>query len=188
MKKNLIFFIFTWKKFVFYSMFFIFATFVWPPRWKSWKVKMTAYPILTFVQSFVKFQTMDLEIQMKDDGLQHIFIYATFVWPPRWKSWKRKMTAYPILIFMQNYIQFQVTVPEIQVKRAKRDIHTYIHTYILTYILTNQVIESAISWLKINYTFHVMWCVDAPTLWVPPVSIWANSWRHPVVPGDAFWS
>ena len=39
---------------------------------------MTAYPILTFVQSFVKFQNMDPEIKMKDDGLQHIFIYATF--------------------------------------------------------------------------------------------------------------
>ena len=33
---------------------------------------------------------------------------------------------------MQNYIQFQVPVPEIQVKRAKRDIHTYLHTYLHT--------------------------------------------------------
>ena len=41
--------------------------------------EMTAYPILTLVQSFVKFQNMDPEIQMKDDGLQHIFICATFV-------------------------------------------------------------------------------------------------------------
>ena len=32
-----------------------------------------------FVQSFVKFQNMDPEKQIKDDGLQHIFIYATFV-------------------------------------------------------------------------------------------------------------
>ena len=23
---------------------------------------------------------------MKDDGWQHIFIYATFVWPPRWND------------------------------------------------------------------------------------------------------
>ena len=29
---------------------------------------MTAYPILTFVQSFVEFQNMDPEIQMKDYG------------------------------------------------------------------------------------------------------------------------
>ena len=35
------------------------------------------------MQSFVKFQNMDQEIQMKDDGLQHIFTYATFVWPPK---------------------------------------------------------------------------------------------------------
>ena len=38
-------------------------------------------------------------------------------------------------------------VPEIEVKRAKRDILTYILTFILTfiltYLLTNQVIESA---------------------------------------------
>ena len=40
---------------------------------------MTAYTLLTFMQSFVKFQNMDPEIQMKDDGLQHMFIYATFV-------------------------------------------------------------------------------------------------------------
>ena len=25
---------------------------------------------------------------MKDDVLYHIFKYATFVWPLRWKSWK----------------------------------------------------------------------------------------------------
>ena len=55
------------------------------------------------------------------------------------------MTAYPIKIFMQNFIKFQRTVQEIQMKRAKRDIltYTYIHNYLLTYILTNQVIESA---------------------------------------------
>ena len=40
---------------------------------------MTAYTLLTFMPSFVKFQNMDPEIEMKDDGLQHIFIYATFV-------------------------------------------------------------------------------------------------------------
>ena len=62
--------------------------------------------------------------------------YATFVWPPRWKSWKRKMTAYHILIFMQSLIKFQSVVPEIQMKRAKRDILWYIHTYLLSYILT----------------------------------------------------
>ena len=43
------------------------------------KGKKTAYPILTVVQSFAEFQNMDPEIQMKDDGLQHILIYANFV-------------------------------------------------------------------------------------------------------------
>ena len=33
------------------------------------------------------------------------------------------MKAYPILIFM-----FKSVVPEIQMKRAKRDLHTYFHT------------------------------------------------------------
>ena len=31
------------------------------------KGKMTAYPILAVIQSFVEFQNMDPEIQMKDD-------------------------------------------------------------------------------------------------------------------------
>ena len=63
---------------------------------------------------------------------QHIFIYASFFLPPRWKSWKRKMTAYPIIIFIQSLIKFQSVVPEIQMKRAKRNIHTYFHTFIHT--------------------------------------------------------
>ena len=29
-------------------------------------------------------------------------------------------------------------VSKIQMKRAKRDMHTYLHTYLLTYLLTNQ--------------------------------------------------
>ena len=46
-------------------------------------------------------KNMDLEIHMKDDVL-----YATFVWPwGRVKSWKGKMTAYPILIIMQSFIK-----------------------------------------------------------------------------------
>ena len=51
---------------------------------------------------------------MKDDGLQHIFIYATFVWPSRWKSWKGKMTAYSILTFVQSFVKFQNMDPDIQ--------------------------------------------------------------------------
>ena len=39
---------------------------------------MTTYTLI-FMQSFVKFQNMDPEVQMQDDGLQHNFIYATFV-------------------------------------------------------------------------------------------------------------
>ena len=91
---------------------------------------------------------------MKDDGLQHIFLYATFVWTPRWKSWKRKMTAYPILISMQSFIQFQMMVPQIQMKRAKRFILTFIHTYFHTdqpshrvsYKLTKNII---LRWIKL---------------------------------------
>ena len=48
---------------------------------------------------------------------------------------KSKMMAYPISIFLQSFIKFKSLVQEIQIKRAKRDL--------LTYILTNQVIESA---------------------------------------------
>ena len=33
-----------------------------------------------------------------------------------------------VLIFMKSLIKFQSMVPEIQMKRAKHDIHTYIHT------------------------------------------------------------
>ena len=40
---------------------------------------MAAHPILRFIQSFVKFQNMDSEIQMKEDDLKHIYTYATFV-------------------------------------------------------------------------------------------------------------
>ena len=124
MKKNFIFFILTWKKFVFYSI-FLYMHLLFDLRGESReKLKWRHNPILTFLQSFVKFQNMDPEMQMKDDGLQHIFIYATFVWPPRRKSWKRKMRAYPILAFTQSFIQFQMMVKKIQVKRAKRDIHT----------------------------------------------------------------
>ena len=82
------------------------------------------YATLVWPLSF-KFQNMVPGIQMKDDGLQHIFINATFVWPPRWMSWKRKITTYPISIFMQSLIKFQSVVPEIQMKRAKRDILIY---------------------------------------------------------------
>ena len=58
---------------------FLYMLLLFDLRVKVMKGKMTAYPILTFVQSFVKFQNMDPEIEMKDNGLQHIFIYATFV-------------------------------------------------------------------------------------------------------------
>ena len=64
--------------------------------------------LINIYAKFVKFKNMDPEIQMKDDGLHitnilHMFIYATFVWPPRWKSWKRKMTAYPIFYIHAKY-------------------------------------------------------------------------------------
>ena len=44
-----------------------------------------------------------------------------------------KMTEYPKLIFMPSLIKFQSMVPEIQMKRPKRDIHTYILTNLHTY-------------------------------------------------------
>ena len=46
---------------------------------------MKAYPILIFVQSYVKFQNMDPEIQMKDDGLQHI-LYMLLLFDLRGES------------------------------------------------------------------------------------------------------
>ena len=114
---------------------YTYATFIWPLRWKSWKSKMTEHPVLTFIQSFVKFPNIDLEIQMKVDVLYHIFIYATFVWLLRWKSWKGKMTAYPILMFVQSFIKFQCTVQEIEIELSVSYLLTYLLTYILTYIL-----------------------------------------------------
>ena len=73
---------------------------------------------------------MDLEIQMKDDDLQDIFVYDTFVLPLRSKFRKGKMSAYPKLIFVQSFIKFKSMVPEIQMKRAKRDI-LYLHKRLL---------------------------------------------------------
>ena len=103
-----------------YKAYYTYATFVWTLRWKLWKGKMTAYPMLIFMQCFIKFQNMDLEIQMKDDVIKHIYTYATFVWTLRWKSWKGKMMVYPILLsFMQCFIKFQRKIPEIWMKRAK---------------------------------------------------------------------
>ena len=71
---------------MFYSIFFDLLLFI-PRRLKSWKGKMTAYPILKFIQSFVKFQNIDPEVQMKDDVLYHIFIFAIFL-TSEVKSWK----------------------------------------------------------------------------------------------------
>ena len=44
-----------------------------------------------------------------------------------------KMTAYPILIFIQSFVNFQIFDSKIPTKWAKRPFHTYLHTYILTY-------------------------------------------------------
>ena len=46
---------------------------------------------------------------------------------------------------MQSSIKFQRKVQEIQMKRAKRFIHTYLHTYIHTYQPSHRI---SISWLK----------------------------------------
>ena len=73
--------------------------------------------------------------------------------------WKHKMTAYPILIFMQSLIKFQSVVQEIQMKRAKRDLHTFIRTPIHTYLHTDKpiVIESDVSWLKTVFFVMYFW-------------------------------
>ena len=76
---------------------------------------------------------MDLEIQIKYDVSYHIFIYATFVWPLMWKSWKGT-NIHAKFIYVSKDVSGDI-------KRAKRDIHTYICTmynvqctmYILTY-------------------------------------------------------
>ena len=51
-----------------------------------------------------------------------IFLYTTFV----------IYIFFVILIFMQSLVKLLSVVPEIQMKRAKRGILTYIHTYLLT--------------------------------------------------------
>ena len=48
---------------------------------------------------------------------------------------EQQIKVYHKIIFMQSFIKFQSMVPKIQMKRAKRDIHTYLHT-------ANQVRES----------------------------------------------
>ena len=114
---------------------------------------MTTYPILTFTQSFVKIQNMDTKIQMKDDVLEHIFIYATFVRPLRLTLWKGKMTAYHKSIFLQILIRFQSMVPEIQMKRDKRDIYTYVRIYIIYNDQPSHRIS--ISWLNTGIFFLI---------------------------------
>ena len=61
---------------------------------------MTTYPILTFIQSFVKFQNVDSEIQMKDDGLQHI-LYMLLLFDLRGES--HDIHTY-ILTYLHTYL------------------------------------------------------------------------------------
>ena len=57
-----------------------YATFVWPLRWKSWKDKMTAYHIWTFLQICVKFHGMVPEIEMKKEGrVQSLKLLSTLL-------------------------------------------------------------------------------------------------------------
>ena len=58
------------------------------------------------------------------------------------------MTAFPILTFLQSFIKFQVMVPEIQMKRAKN----FILTYILITHQPNHIISK--SWLKSGFLFR----------------------------------
>ena len=74
---------------------------------------MTAYTLLTFMQSFVKFQNRDPEIKM--------MVYIIFL--------------YMLLLFD---LQFQMMVPEIQVKRAKLDILTIQPSHRVSYKLTKK--------------------------------------------------
>ena len=85
---------------------------------------------------------------LKGGFKKYLYItYATLAWSLRWKSWESKMTAYPILIFMQSFIKFQMMVQEIQMKRAKRDILTYLHTDQPSHRIS-------ISWLKNHVIPH----------------------------------
>ena len=45
---------------------------------------------------------------------------------------KGKMTAFPILTFLQSFVKFLRMVQEVQMKKARRFILTYFHTYIHT--------------------------------------------------------
>ena len=68
------------------------------------------------------------------------------------------MTAYPILTFVQSFIQFQMMVPEIQVKRAKHDIHTDQPSHRVSYKLTK---KHALNFL-IKKMLHVCYFLFTP--------------------------
>ena len=59
-----------------------------------------------------------------------------------------KMTAYPKLTFFQSCVKFQKMVPEILMKRAKRDILTYIHTDQPSHRIS-------MSWFKMDNEHHL---------------------------------
>ena len=52
-------------------------------------------------------------------SVYNIFSNILFVWPLTWKMWKAKKSAYPIFIFIQNFVEFRILDMEIQMKRAK---------------------------------------------------------------------
>ena len=68
---------------------YTYATLVWILRWKSWNSKMMACPILIFMQSFVKFQMMVQEIQIKRSTRElPTYILTIQVIESAWADWK----------------------------------------------------------------------------------------------------
>ena len=66
---------------------------------------------------------------------------------------KAKMSEYLILRFIQSFVNFRILEPKIQMKRAKRLIHTYLHTFLTHYPRKIQFQYIALSNVKIHF-FH----------------------------------
>ena len=65
-----------------------------------------------------------------------------------------------MLIFIQNIVKFRILDMEIQMKRAKYLMLTYLHTYLLTYLLTTLVIESSRNQFRQNFTIDSVGSAD----------------------------
>ena len=61
------------------------------------------------------------------------------IYPCLWV--RAKMTAYPILTYIDVHTKFQILDPKIQMKRGKRDIHAYILTDYPSYRISYRLIK-----------------------------------------------